>query len=398
MQFRFAAALLLLSAPAVAQGLWTIDGAGNAAQHSGPPLLPCGMPLGPLQAFWSYTNPGPCATPGPLGSGPLGDVGMDRTDDLLWITDGTIAAGYQTFSTPITTGIDVASLLGAPVTGLDWDPSLGGLWVTDGHSAASASISFTGTCYFATPLASFPLPIAHTATALSHDPVTNALWVVDDGGFLTQVTKTGALGPFGSKSVVSLGCALLPALTGVAADPAGPAGRVYVTDGGNIAVINAAAPLGALGSSKFYTPSTCYPSPVGVVRGLVVAATGNSFGAPSGGFLPVIGAKGQSIVPNPTLAIEVGGAHKDDLAILVLGQGFLCPAATVFGVPFHIFSPPLIMVATTVIDSTGFASIPLPLGPGTPIGHTVYMQWGMINPSTLVVASTRGLAMTTSLP
>jgi hypothetical protein len=121
MQSRFAAALLLLSAPAVAQGLWTIDGAGNAAQHSGPPLLPCGMPLGPLLAFWSYANPGPCATPGPLGAGPLGDVGMDRTDDLLWITDGTIAAGYQTFSTPITTGIDVASLLGAPVTGLDWD-------------------------------------------------------------------------------------------------------------------------------------------------------------------------------------------------------------------------------------------------------------------------------------
>jgi hypothetical protein len=112
----------------------------------------------------------------------------------------------------------------------------------------------------------------------------------------------------------------------------------------------------------------------------------------------VIGAKGQSIVPNPTLAIEVGGAHKDELAVLVLGQGFLCPAATVFGVPFHIFGAPLITVATTVIDSTGFASIPLPLGPGTPIGHTVYMQWGLINPSTLAVSSTRGLAMTTSLP
>jgi hypothetical protein len=394
----FIAVLSALAVPAAAQGLWTIDASGNASEHNGPSALPCGAPLGPLLAQWSYDVPGPCATPNPLGAGFQGDIGMDRTEDLLWITDGTIAAGYQTFGTPITTGVNVTGLLGAPVTGMDWDPAIGGIWVTDGQDVASAAIVFNGTCYEASLLSTFALPIAHQATALSHDPLTNTLWVVDDGGFLTQVTKAGALGPMGSKLVTGLGCLLSTSLTGVAADTAGPAGRVYVTDGSNVAAVFAAGASAILAPGTFYSPLPCYASPVGSVRGLVTAATGNVFGSGSGPLFPSIGHKGQSIVPNSTLAIEVGGAHQNEIGILVLGPSYLCPPLSVLGVPFHISPTPLITLATTVIGPTGFASIPLPLGVGTPIGHTVFLQWGLIDPVTFKASSTRGLALTTSLP
>ena len=50
------------------------------------------------------TRPGICATPSLTGAGGEGGLGMDRTDNLLWITDGAIAAGYQNFGTPVTTG------------------------------------------------------------------------------------------------------------------------------------------------------------------------------------------------------------------------------------------------------------------------------------------------------
>jgi hypothetical protein len=211
------------------------------------------------------------------------------------------------------------------------------------------------------------------------------------------VTKSGALGTFGSKNVTGFGCTLATALTGVAVDTAGPAGRVYVTDGANVAVINALAP-GGLAGPTFYSPLSCYASPVGAIQGLVVAATGNVFGAASGGFFPGIGHKGQSIVPNPSFAIEVGGAHDGEIAVLVLGPGYLCPAATVLGVPFHLSPTPLTVVTTKIIDATGFASIPVPLGPSTPIGHTVFLQWGLISPTTLAASSSRGMALTTSLP
>ena len=59
---------------------------------------------------------------------------------------------------------------------------------------------------------------------------------------------------------------------------------------------------------------------------------------------------------------------------------------------------PLVVAATVVIGDTGFASVPLPLGVGTPIGETVFMQWGVLTPSDGNVESSRGLAMTTSLP
>jgi hypothetical protein len=390
-------ALVVLGSAADAQSLWTIDTAGTVTGQTGPAAGACGYPLGPLLAQWSHVTPGICATPLATGGG-AGDVGMNRALDQLWITDGFVAASYATYGTPLETGIDVASLLGGPVTGIDWDPSLAALWVTDGTSAVAAAIQLSGFCYDAVPLSSFALPTAAPATALSYDALTDTLWVVDATGMLTQVTKTGALGPLGSANVTATsGCGLAPGLTGVAVDSAGPAGRIYVTDGITIAAVDMSAG-GVAAAPTFYSPASCFPALTPSCDGLTVAATGNVFGAASGGFLPVIGAKGQSIVPNPTLAIEVGGAKNLDVAILVLGTGYLCPAPLVLGVPFHVAPAPLIVAATVIVDATGFASKLLPLGVPTPIGKTVYLQWGIYTPSTGKVSSTRGMAMTTSLP
>jgi hypothetical protein len=389
-----------LAAPLSAQTLWGIDSGGQVIGQTGPASGPCSYPLGPLTSLWSYATPGQCATPGATGGfgvPGIGGIGIDRKADELWITDGLTAAAYTTYSTPVVTGIDVAAILGGVATGIDTDPS-GRIWLTNGASAVLADVVITGACYDAVPFTSFALPIAGAALALSHDPITDALWVVDDQGMLTHVLKNGQLGPFGSVHVTTTsGCGLAAPLLGVAADTAGPAGRVVVTDGTTAAVVDMSAG-GALAAPTFYQPSSCWPLVGGTSEGIVVAANGNLFGASSGGPLPAIGAKGQSIVPNPLLAIELGGAKPDDVAVLVLGKDHLCPALTVLGVPFHVAPTPLIIVATTLVNDTGFASIPLPLGVGTPIGQTVFLQWGIVTPATFAVSSTRGMAMTTSLP
>jgi len=383
-----------------AQSLWTIDTAGTVTGQTGPAGGACSYPLGPLTAQWGYVTPGQCATPDVTpGAFGVGGIGMDRVDDELWITDGLTLASYATYSTPIKTGIDALAFTGAPLNGVDWDPA-GLLWVTDGKTAVSATIQLNGVCWEPVVQTSFPLPIAPTATAtaLSHDPVTGALWVVDDSGVLTHVTKGGAVGALGSADVTATsGCTLAPSLTGVAVDTAGPGGRIYVTDGVTIAVVDMAAG-GAAAAPTFYSPQSCFPAVTPLCDGLAVAASGNLFGSASGGFLPTIGAKGQSIVPNPSLAIEIGLANEFDVAVLVIGPDALCPSQTVLGVPFHIAPTPLVVAATVVIGDTGFASVPLPLGVGTPIGETVFMQWGVLTPSDGNVESSRGLAMTTSLP
>ena len=397
----FLTALPLLAAPAAAQSVWTIDQSGNVTLHNGPASGPCSYPLGPLLSFYSYVTPGICATPAATGATSAGDMGIDRPANELWITDGVTAARYQNFGTPVVTGIDISSVFGAPVTGLDWDPGQGVLWVTDGASAAAVSLNFLDPCYAPVTGTTFalPLPTGSPATALSHDPLTDSLWVVDDGGYLTQVTKTGALGPLGSVQVsTTSGCGLAPSLRGVAVDTAGPAGRVYVTDSVTVAVVDAAAG-GIQAAPTFYAPQTCYQPPSVPLQGMAISPSAATFGSPSGALFPVIGHSGLSIVPNPSLTINVAGANENELAFLVLSNDFSCPALTVLGVPFHLGAGgPLITVASAVIDATGFAALPLPLGVGTPIGNTVFLQWGLIDPSTFVPSSTRGMALTTSLP
>ena len=220
----------------------------------------------------------------------------------------------------------MTTLLGGQVTGIDWDPSIAGIWVTDGFNVASASIVFTNPCYDAVLLSSFALPSPNKAMALTHDPITDSIWVVDDGGFLTQVTKTGALGPMGSTQVsTTAGCgSLSTSLTGVAADPAGPAGRIYVTDGVTVAVVDASAG-GVQATPTFYSPLSCYIAPSTPLQGMTVSATGNLFGDTSGGIFPVIGSTGQSIVPNPSYAVNVAAANDGELAVLIASTGHLCP-------------------------------------------------------------------------
>ncbi|MEM7306751.1 MAG: hypothetical protein AAF682_08775 [Planctomycetota bacterium] len=401
MQLRtLAFSLPLLTAAVSAQSLWTIDQSGNVTKHNGPAAGPCSYPLGPLLSFYSYENPGICATPLATGAGAAGDIGLDRVSDELWITDGFIASGYQTFGTPVKTGVDVFSILNAPVTGIDFDPGTGELWVTDGANLGRATITFFDPCFLPTSTSSVPLPLptGSPATSLSHDPVTDTLWIVDGAGFLTQVEKSGALGPLGSTQVsVTSGCGLDSALTAVAADNAGPAGRVYVTDGTTVAIVDAAAG-GGPAATTFYSPFSCYTPPSIPLQGMVIASDGNLFGSTSGGIFPIIGQSGAAIVPNPTFSVELAAANENELAVLAMSTSFSCPALNLFGVPFHLGVSPLLVLATATVPDTGLASVNIPLGGMTPVGEEFFFQWGMIDPLTLAVTSTRGLAVTTGMP
>ncbi len=399
------AAAALAAGALHAQSLYTIDQNGQLTQQNGPGGGPCNYPLGPLLAQYSYVTGSFCVSPAETGPGPEGGMTMDRLSDTLWITDGFIVSEYQNFGTPLQ-GFDVplGTLFANPVTGIAYDPSLGALWLTDGLTAAAVTPPNPCPGTHTVVSGPFPLPlVAQAATALDYDPSTDTLWFTDSAGNLVQSTKTGALGSFGSVNV-SAGspCGLTNDLRGLAIDTAQAPGTMYVTDGTTMAYVDAGSG-GASAPTTFYTPNACYFPIASPLNAIVYAATPSSFGSPSGAggfsFFPAIGSTGQSVIPNTAFEIGVaGGLIENEIAVLVMSTGHLCPSTTVAGVPFHLTPSPLIQIAVTIVDATLNVSVPTPLGLGTPIGVTLFFQWGILDPATFQFFSTRGLALTTSRP
>jgi hypothetical protein len=213
---------------------------------------------------------------------------------------------------------------------------------------------------------------------------------------VTQVLAGGALGPFGSFSAVAASpCPIGPALQGLAVDAAAPPGTLYVTDGSSVYRLSAG---GGPAAPTFYSPAPCNAPPVAPLLGLGFAATSTIFGSASSGFFPSIGAHGQSVVPNPAYAIEMGGGHAGDLAALLVGTAALCPAIPVLGGLLSIAPATSPVLAATVVPLTGFFSQPTPIGPAVPPGITVFLQWFTIDPATLAVKSSPGLEIATALP
>ncbi|MCZ6596806.1 MAG: hypothetical protein O7B99_04135, partial [Planctomycetota bacterium] len=240
----------------------------------------------------------------------------------------------------------------------------------------------------------FPLPlVGGPATALAYDPSTDALWFTDDAGFVTHVTKSGAVGALGSFDATAGACGLTPNLRAITVDTAQAPGTLYVSDENTVAYVDAAAG-GAAASTTFYTPFSCFTPLGNPIQGLIYAATGNLFGSASDGIFPIIGHEGQSIVPNPSFAISVAGANGGATAFLMLSTSFLCPAGSIFGVPQNIALPAQ-QVATGTVAPTGLFTAPVPLPPTAPLGLTIFVQWGLFEGSG-VWTSTRGMSMTTS--
>ena len=397
-----AAALPLLAAGAAAQSLVVLDPFGRAVETTGPAAGACGFPSGPVASIFDYEGVLPCL-PAATGGGPQGGISGDRLQDTTWITDGVGFAEYQP-NGAVVRGfrLEAGSVLAGEVTGIGWDAASERLWICDGDSAAALTPSQEADCD-ALPVvavAPFGLPIGegNLATALDWDPVTGALWVADDAGFVTHVLPTGIVGPLGAFDArAAVDCPLTPALSGVAVDTSAPAGTLYVSDG--LAVGYVSAGTSAQAQATFYTPLACY-GPAVQVEGLFYAARGIDFGTATDGGVPVLRAVGQSVVPNIDFALEVsGGVPGSRCGVVYSLDGPQCPAGEgPIPAPVWLGKGTLNLLADTELGKDGSVIVPAPMLPTAPLGVTVYLQGFLMDPLIFNFESTQGIAITTSVP
>jgi hypothetical protein len=394
-----------------AQSLYGYEGAGSLVmEHTGPPGGACGYPFGPMFSVFPTMAPFGCPLPVPPGPPPMnifGDIGVDKINDTVWVTDG-VAIGEFTASgagigTPLT-GFNPILQGGLPLTGLGMDSAAGWLWLTDGFLCWAitppAAPGCPGVEVIIIPPFMLPLQPGAQATDVEWDPVTGTLWVCDTIGFVTNVTIAGGMGPFGFFPAGGA-CGLMPPLQGIALDSVASSvlgiPTYYVTDGFGISYETVG---GAPAPATFYTPMPCFGT-LGPLVGLAFSARALPYGTGvdnSGLPAPNIGSTGQGLSPNPAFTVNLSGSVPGSTAILYLSwSGFYCPAVTVMGLPVLIsLATPPKMMGVALVGAAGTASLPIPIPPGFPPGSTFHLQWLVVTPTSLQVSE--GLALPIDLP
>jgi hypothetical protein len=133
----------------------------------------------------------------------------------------------------------------------------------------------------------------------------------------------------------------------------------------------------------------------GGVRGLAFAAYPISFGSPSNGFFPIVGADGQASIPNPGFAIQLAGGSGGEVAALFRGfGGALCPAPLFLGATILIAPPFQQLAGVFVLGPSGLATVPAPIPSSAPAGLPVTLQWITVDFATSEVNTTAGLRLT----
>ncbi len=392
-----------------AQTLFGWDGIGVVDEFTGPPdPFVCGYPNGPLVSSFPNIAVGcPAVFPiGPPIPGQPGGVAYDSVGDLVYLSDGGLVEVYTA------AGVFVDSFfMPAPVFGLGFDSAAGLLWSTDGgalvYAVAPPAIPLCGGLI---PFAVLPFPVPFPGPPLSGidwDPLGGVLWVSDLGGFIQDVLPGGAPGPFGPYPVAPGPCfGPFPPILRVAVDdgsPFGP-GHLYVSDG---FVIASVLPGGAPAPPTFAFPGAppgapCFPNPV-PQAGIAYAAHGITYGAPfdpDGLVPPTMGSTGASNTPGPAFTHTITGAVAFAPALLFLNGAFACPPFIVLGVPSYLAPIPTpINIATIGTDAAGNGAAPTPIPPGLPPGTTLFTQWFVAKPfGPSPVQVTEGLSFRIALP
>jgi hypothetical protein len=404
-----ACCLALCFTPLVgAQLLYTVDGAAGLAFET--PLMPgppCGQPTNPILA-WPILGlvPPSCPAGGPTlvptippPAGLLGDVGVDRLTDIVYITDGFhieefaggspigLPPGFPLNSYIVPPQLNMAGLTGLCVDGVGFVPGVPNIWITDGFlvAAISPGLPGCGPAGIVVPPFFHGLPISPNTllTDLSWDPTTGTLWVCDTAGWIHQMGIGGGLvGP----SWPVVGCGLVPPLQGIAYDLGSQAKfpfvgaqmvpAVFVTDGFMIESVDVSS--GLLAPPTFYAPNPCSGTP-GPSHGLAYATKGITFGAGGGNL--TITSSGQSSSPGPTFWLYATGATPGSVMWVTVGAnafapGYFCPPLMAVGQPLWVdfITPPgqLIFLGASV---PGIMPIPAAIPPGLPTGAAMFVQF-----------------------
>lgn len=392
-------ALALLPAVAHGQSLYGVDGTtNNVPQFTGPPAPPCFYPNGPVIGGFPFLTGGPCFPPGLFTPPPgnlVGDVAVDRVNDRIFMTDGTVIGVYS--STGVMQNVMLVTPVGIQVTGLSYDPVANLLWYSSGTDIFSATPSAAGSCA-PVAVASFFAPGAlGFVTDVSWSPGTGLLYCCNNAGLIAAYTPAGvlAIGPYFAWGLT--GCGMSPVLTGIAVDTSttcsSPVPNLYVTDGFSISYEKSG---GTPAPTKFYTPFNCFPNPGPATSGLEYAARPITYGNGTG---PVISAKGQSVLPNPAFALRVTNGPPLGKAWLVAGTGAACPSLNFFGNPWYVLPFSTILGPFTLTATGQFqlpAALPAPMA-SFPCGISIYVQW-VCKSTSNVWTTSAGLEFTTSLP
>lgn len=368
-----ASALALLPLASNAQTL--LGHAGGAAtvfETTGPPVGPCLYPTGPIVGVFPTLQAFPCPTPGAPIAPLAGDVAVNRVTNTSWVTDGMFISGYTPAGVVFNSFLALGPVLPAPLTGLGFDGPGGVLWATDGALVTGVTPPAAG-CFpgpAAVVFPPFPIgPLAGPATDIDWDPTTGLLWVCDAGGLVSNWFPGGLPGPF-PPFVVPAFCPLGP-LTGIAVDSGASAALpptvLWVTDGAMIAYVMTPPPLPGPAPLTFHTTVPCQPT-VAPLTGLAMTARPIAYGfgadttaAPA----PVLGAIGQTVVPNPGFAFTVTGSVPGSTALVYASVGPLCPPFFLYGVlPLQILPAPLFFVGAMPIGAGGAGALAVPIAPG----------------------------------
>lgn len=398
------AAALVPCAGAAPQTLIAYDSQARVLREfAGPPVGPCLLPAGPLVSVSPLLGPGlgNCALPAAVPAPPLGiegDAAVDRLRDIVYVTDGTRIARVSG------AGVFLDSFLSPmpALTGLGFDGASGRLWVTDGDFAAPLVPPALPACAAsAPPLAAapflLPLPLL-PATGLDVDPFDGSLFVTDAIGGVTQVLKSGLVGPRGTWSAAACGLGSILADVAVDASALGQLGAHYVTDGKRVAYI---LPGGTPAPSTWYTPNPCFELAIGGAAGLGFAARPLPFGAPSANNFGVLGPRletlGQAVLGNGSFVLRASGGPPVGVFVLWTSPAANCPPVPVtatIGIHLGLSSPTLLASAPAL---GGAAALAAPLAPVGPVPLTLFLQ-GFFLDGVGGLRSTNGLALSLARP
>ena len=392
--------VLALGVGASAQSLYGVDGASTMGMElTGPPLLPCSYPNGPVIFSWPYIQPTPCTPMQPYPTLPpsvLGDITTNRKSDHAFLSDGKNIGEY-TAAGALLNVMSVGTLGIGAVTGLGFDTMAGRLWVSDGAMIYAMTPSAPGSCLPPVINSSFvPVGLGFVTDVSWHSP-TGVLYACDVAGMIAGYTAVGVLvaGPWPQ---AASGCPLPLPLVGIAADTSsacpGGATRLWVTNGTNVDYQFVG---GAPAPPKFYSPFNCYPWSSAPTQGLEYVARPISYGTGTGPVMAIVG--GQSVLPNPAFKITLSGGPPGGVVYLLYGSGAACPPLNFFGNPWFV-NPFTGTAGPFAISATGTFVLPAALpnpGGSVPCGASIFVQW-LCKSTGGVWTTSQGMEFTTSIP